>query len=69
MGELTNIVDGDSAAAVVRVLAVLLQRVLVPPSLLQCLQCSLIQEFQDPGEKKELPFVNEFRGNSMSFDL
>ena len=43
-GSITNVVDGDAAAAVLVVLAGLLERVLVPPSLLQGLQLPLVQQ-------------------------
>ena len=43
----TDVVDGDAAAAVVLVVASLLQRIRVPPSLLQSFQLALIQQFQD----------------------
>lgn len=43
----TDVVDGDSAAAVVFVLAINSFRVLIPPALLKGLQFTLVKQFQD----------------------
>ena len=47
MENFTNVVDGDTAAAIVLVVASLPQRIRVPPSLLQSFQLALIQQFQN----------------------
>lgn len=48
----TNVVDGDTTAAIVIVITGHLLGVLIPPTLLECLQLSLIQQLEDADRRQ-----------------